>query len=114
MKYKLNVINKSRDLVKKILELTKEYKEFQYTINPQIIRASLSVGSNIIEGTSRTNKGFINFLNIAIGSCRETMFQLEFYKNTENLQKECDIIIAMIYKLKQNTEHRARNTETKR
>jgi len=57
-------------------------KELQYDLADQIRRASRSIPSNIAEGYSR-NKSFkdkINFLNDALGSNEEILFNLEFMR----------------------------------
>ena len=68
---------KSRELVKDIYMLTAKFpKEEVYGLTSQIKRASVSVPSNIAEGTARTDKDFSRFLDIAIGSSFELETQL--------------------------------------
>jgi len=57
------------------------YKQFHdlhdYGFRDQIQRAAVSVPSNIVEGYERrSNKGYIQFLYIARGSCGELRTQL--------------------------------------
>lgn len=68
---------KSRELVKDIYMLTSKFpKEEIYGLTSQIKRASVSMPSNIAEGTSRTDKDFSRFLDMAIGSSFELETQL--------------------------------------
>lgn len=72
----LKIYYKAHDLAKNIYELANEFpKHEQYNITSQIRRASLSIPTNIVEGSSRdSNKEFVHFLNIAIGSLSETEY----------------------------------------
>jgi four helix bundle protein len=97
----LRVVNDCTLLVKLILTLTEEHKDYNYTLNPQIIRAALSVGSNVVEGSRRSNKEFRRFLDIAIGSCDEVKFQLQFYKENQ-INILCDKIIGQLVNLKKS------------
>lgn len=59
-------------------------KELQYDLADQIRRASRSIPSNIAEGYSRNKsiKDKINFLNDALGSNDEILFNLNFLKDS--------------------------------
>lgn len=74
----LDVWNKSIDLVEDIYKLTKEFpKEELYGLTNQLRRASVSISSNIAEGAARnSNKEFIQFLYVALGSLSEVETQL--------------------------------------
>ena len=96
----LNILKDCKQIVWDILELCKYKPQWKYTINPQIIRACLSIGSNIAEGNCRSRKEFNRFLDIAIGSATETIFQLEFYDNTEEIEDRINKVIAVCKKLK--------------
>lgn len=107
MTEQLKVISKSRSLVKKIYEICKELpKEENYIIKPQILRASISVPSNIVEGQQRSDKEFIRFLSISRGSLEEVKIQLEIIKDNygfdeliEPALELCDEIGKMTYRL---------------
>ena len=59
-------------------------KELQYDLADQIRRASRSIPSNIAEGFGKQNskKELINFLRISLGSNDETLFNLDFLKDS--------------------------------
>jgi four helix bundle protein len=53
-------------------EISKFPKEEIYAMSSQLRRASLSISNNIAEGCGReSSKELRNFLNIAMGSCKE-------------------------------------------
>jgi len=59
----LKVLDDCKQLVKKTVMLCDKHPSFVYTLNPQMIRASVSVGSNVVEGSRRTtNKEYVHFL----------------------------------------------------
>ena len=51
-------------------------KHERYDLTSQISRCSISIPSNISEGSSRTNKAFSHFIDIALGSSFELGTQL--------------------------------------
>lgn len=69
----LDVWKEAMKLTKEIYTLTKSFpKEELYGITAQMRRAAVSIPSNIAEGAARaTNKEFIQFLHIALGSLSE-------------------------------------------
>ncbi|WP_246831067.1 four helix bundle protein [Nautilia sp. PV-1] len=75
----LIVWQKSMKLVKEIYKITMVFPdEEKFGLTSQIKRAAVSVPSNIAEGKGRgTNKDFIYFLYIALGSLYELQTQLE-------------------------------------
>jgi four helix bundle protein len=79
-------------------------KEENYVLKPQIMRAVISIPSNLAEGAQRTNKEFVNFIRMARGSLEEVKSQLmiinEVYSlNTEKAINLCMEIGAMTYQL---------------
>ncbi len=74
----LDVWKQSRQLVKQVYELTKQFpKEEQYGLSSQIRRCSVSVPSNIAEGHGRNHiKDSLQFFFIARGSLYELETQL--------------------------------------
>ncbi|TDO73656.1 four helix bundle protein [Flavobacterium chryseum] len=74
----LLIWKKSRLFCSKIYSITSTFpNEEKFGITNQLRRASVSVPSNIAEGSSRnSNKDFARFLEIAIGSAYEVETQL--------------------------------------
>lgn len=70
----LHFWKKSIDMAKDIYELTKSFPhEEKFGIISQIRRSVVSISTNISEGCGReTTKDFKNFLNISMGSVKET------------------------------------------
>jgi four helix bundle protein len=68
----------SMDLVKEIYTLTDTFPTYeQFGLTSQLRRASVSVPSNIAEGSARNgNKEFINFCYISLGSLSEIETQI--------------------------------------
>lgn len=74
----LDVWNKSMELAEKLYNLTTNFpKDEQYGLISQIRRSAVSIPSNIAEGAARnSNKEFVQFLYIALGSLSEIETQL--------------------------------------
>ena len=51
-------------------------KHERYDLSSQLSRCSVSIPSNIAEGSSRTDKSFSHFINISLGSSFELNTQL--------------------------------------
>ena len=83
----LDVWKESMRLAIKIYENLVNCKD--YGLKNQIQRSAVSIPSNIAEGYDRgTNKEYINFLNIAKGSCAELRTQLYIAKEINILNKK--------------------------
>ena len=74
----LNVWKNAIDLVEVVYRVVKQFpREENYALSDQIRRAVVSIPSNIAEGASRnSNKEFVQFLYIALGSASEVETQL--------------------------------------
>ena len=72
---RLEVWNDARSLSKSIYIVTKSFPEDEkFGISSQLRRSSVSVSSNIVEGSYRTsNKDKFNFMNIAFSSLMELL-----------------------------------------
>ena len=94
--FDLNVWKESIKLVKEIYSITTKFPQNEvFGLTSQIKRAVISVPSNIAEGASRqTNREFIQFLYIAIGSLSEVETQLIIAKEL-NFIKQKDIQISL-------------------
>ncbi len=109
----LKAWQESMDLVVTIYKVTSKFPdEEKYGLTTQLRRASVSVPSNIAEGSARKgNKEYIQFLYVALGSLAELDTQLEIAHNLEFIDSFTEIevrtkyirnlIIGLINKLKQ-------------
>lgn len=74
---KLKIWQMAMELAKIIFQLTSSFPSTEkYGLISQMNRCSVSMPSNIAEGSSRTNKSFSHFLDIALGSSFELQTQL--------------------------------------
>jgi four helix bundle protein len=60
----------------------------RYDLSSQISRCSISIPSNIAEGSSRTDKSFSHFLDISLGSSFELITQLHLAKHRKYITEE--------------------------
>ena len=90
----LNVWKKSMDLIEIVYDLTKEFPNSEkYILESQIKRAAISVSSNIAEGAARgSDKEYIRFLYIALGSLSEVDTQYKIAVRLEFLSLDHSII----------------------
>ena len=91
----LDVWKQSVELVVQIYTATKDFpKDELYGLTNQIRRAAVSIPSNISEGAARnTEKEFVQFLHIALGSASELETQLLIAQKlnyTDDLQQVFD------------------------
>ena len=90
----LIVWQKSMTLVRRLYEVTKAFPQEEiFGLTSQMLRAAVSIPSNIAEGYGRIyNKERINFLSIALGSASELETQLMisvdlgFINDTDNVE----------------------------
>ncbi len=108
MKYReLIVWKKSMDLVDKVYGAIRAFPvEERYALSSQMVRAAVSVPSNIAEGSGRaTRKEFVWFLSVSRGSLYELSTQLEIARRrgysdmTDDLQPLIDEIAKMLTKM---------------
>lgn len=59
-----------------------------YDLSSQLSRCSVSIPSNIAEGSSRTDKSFSHFLDLSLGSSFELGTQLLVAKHRRYINKE--------------------------
>lgn len=87
---KLNVWNESIDLVEIIYETTNKFpNEEKFGIISQMRRSSISITSNIAEGSSRiTNKDKAHFSTIAFSSTMELLCQIIISKRLNYISEE--------------------------
>ncbi|WP_396155711.1 four helix bundle protein [Flavobacterium macrobrachii] len=63
-------------------------KHERYDLSSQMSRCSVSIPSNIAEGSSRTDKSFSHFVDIALGSSFELITQLIVAKHRKYIDEE--------------------------
>ena len=61
-------------------------KHEKYDLSSQISRCSVSMPSNIAEGSARTNKSFSHFLDISLGSSFELINQILVAKHRKYIK----------------------------
>ncbi len=70
-------------------EIIKEFPaEEKFALSSQISRCSVSIPSNITEGSSRTDKSFSHFIDIALGSSFELDTQMIIALNRNYISEE--------------------------
>jgi len=86
----LEIWKRSRVFSSKIYEVTSKFPDSErFGLTNQLRRASVSIPSNIAEGSSRnSNKDFSRFLEIAIGSAYEIETQLLISKDLNLVSEE--------------------------
>ena len=87
---RLEVWKKSRNLTKRIYNITKNFPDGEkFGMVGQLRRAAISISSNIAEGSSRkSKKDQVHFYNIAFSSLMETLNQLIISNDLEYLENE--------------------------
>ena len=69
-------------IANEISDVLIEFPKYErYDLSSQISRCSVSMPSNIAEGSSRTDKSFSHFLDISLGSSFELITQLLIAKH---------------------------------
>lgn len=113
----LLVWKESIDLVKSVYLLTSTLpSEKKFGLISQMNRSSVSIPSNIAEGSGRTsNKEFLYFLNIAISSSYELETQLIisnqlFLIDVDNILSQISEVQKMILGVKKNLENNLINS----
>jgi four helix bundle protein len=86
----LKIWQKSRELVKEVFLLTRDFPaEEKFGLTSQILRSAYSIPSNIAEGSGRnSNREFSRFLDIALGSAFELETQLILASDIHYLSEE--------------------------
>lgn len=70
------------DIANEISDVLLDFpKHERYDLCSQLSRCSVSILSNIAEGSSRTDKSFIHFIDISLGSSFELITQLMVAKH---------------------------------
>lgn len=108
----LKVWQKACDLAIEIYAITDELpKDERFGLSSQMQRASISIASNIAEGSKRGNKEFVHFIRIAQGSGAELETQLQILsrifplinnKKIDSSVTLLDEVMKMLYSLSKN------------
>ena len=87
---KLNVWIDSKEFAKLIYKITEEFpSEEKYGLTSQLRRASISVTSNLAEGTSRTtNKDKAHFTTVSFSSLMEVLNQVIIARELDFIKQE--------------------------
>ena len=93
---KLKIWQMGMELAKQILDITDTFPNSEkFNLKSQMDRCSISIPSNIAEGSSRTNKSFSHFLDISLGSSFELQTQLLLANHRKYLTEEITNIIEL-------------------
>jgi four helix bundle protein len=86
----LNIWKRALDLANEVYNLTDQFpKNEEFGLKSQLRRCSVSVASNIAEGSSRSsNKDFNRFLEICLGSLYELQTQIVISSNRNYFELE--------------------------
>ena len=77
------------EIVDEVYELINEFpNDEKFGLASQISKSSVSIPSNIAEGSSRTDKSFSHFIDIALGSSFELETQLIIANNRKYITDE--------------------------
>ena len=92
------------EIVDDVFKMTDSFpKEEKFGLVSQINRCSVSIPSNIAEGSSRTDKSFSHFIDVSLGSSfeLETQLIIAFKRNyiTKEQIKMIEIKIAEFQKM---------------
>ena len=86
----LDVWKRAMLIAKQVYVLTEQFPtEEKFGITSQIQRAAVSIASNIAEGAGRgSEKDFVHFLNIALGSAFEVETQMLLSKDLGYIEED--------------------------
>ncbi|MBI3583043.1 MAG: four helix bundle protein [Nitrospinae bacterium] len=93
--HKLDVWKRAIKFVEQIYKITSSFPpEEKFGLTSQMRRASISIPSNIAEGSARnSSKEFINFLHISQGSVAELETQIIISKNLQFLDSQTEDVL---------------------
>ena len=113
---KLEVWHLSRELVKDVYQISKQFpNEERYILANQLQRAVISIVSNIAEGSSRSSlKEQVRFIEIAYGSLMEVYTQLNVAVDLNYLTTDAFGVFSVRIKEISNKLNALRNSHLKR
>lgn len=112
---KLTVWQESKELVKDIYRLTKDFpSEEKFGLISQLRRASVSIASNLAEGKSRkTNKDKAHFTTISFSSAMEVLNQIIISKELNFISEKDYILVREKLEKISNMLNALRNSQLK-
>ena len=111
---KLKIWQMGMEIAKQILDLTDSYPSSEkFGLKSQMDRCSISMPSNIAEGSSRTDKSFSHFLDISLGSSFELQTQLFLANHRKYITEEYSNFIEIKIKEFQKATMSFQNTLNK-
>jgi len=113
---KLNVWQRARELNKNIYYLSSQFpKEEKFGLTSQIRRASISISSNIAEGSSRkSSKKQARYTEIAYGSLLEVLSQVILANNLKYINSEITLEIRELIEKIGNKLNRLKESQINR
>lgn len=85
----LKIWQRSLDIAFEVSDLIDTFpKHERFDLSSQLSRCSISMPSNIAEGSSRTDKSFSHFIDIALGSSFELGTQLLIAEHKNYINKQ--------------------------
>lgn len=87
---KLQIWKSSMDLINDTYSITSKFPDFEkFGLRSQLNRSAVSIASNIAEGSSkRSNKHFIQFLEMSLGSAFEWETQMIVCNNLNYISEK--------------------------
>lgn len=86
---KMKIWQSAMEIARLILDVTDTFPPHEkFGLKNQIDRSAISIPSNIAEGSSRTNKSFRHFIDIALGSSFELQTQLLLANHRRYISEE--------------------------
>ena len=110
---KLNVWIDSKELIKLIYKVTKDFpSEEKFGLTNQLRRASVSIASNLAEGTSRnTNKDKAHFTTLSFSYLMEVLNQIIIARELDFLNEENYQILRLEIEKVSNKLNALRNSQ---
>ena len=105
--FRQKLIERAFNLAKNVINLVDKFpkKRASWVISDQLLRASTSIGANIIEAQAASSrKDFVNFLHHSLKSGNETLFWLALAKELDqrlqnevpNLERETEELVKIL------------------
>lgn len=86
---KMKIWISAMEIAKQILDVTDAFPVHEkFGLKNQMDRCSISIPSNIAEGSSRTNKSFRHYIDISLGSSFELQTQLLLANHRSYITRE--------------------------